>query len=194
VASSESNPTSNSINQTINQSGLSAGFTSGVTNFDAYLAGNPLHTAGGGTSWFTPLNVTSATIVYDLGDVYAIDRLALWNEEFSGIGSLDISTSLDNITFGTVASGLIPVDPPVSSSKPAEVFSFGLHTARYIQFDVGNCPQSNGGNPLTNNRCSIDEVAFSAVVPIPAAIWLFGSGLLGLIGVARHKKYNQIQN
>lgn len=25
-------------------------------------------------------------------------------------------------------------------------------------------------------------------VPIPAAIWLFGAGLLGLIGVARHKK------
>lgn len=28
----------------------------------------------------------------------------------------------------------------------------------------------------------------ASVVPIPAAIWLFGSGLLGLIGVARHKK------
>jgi len=28
----------------------------------------------------------------------------------------------------------------------------------------------------------------AAVVPIPAAVWLFGSGLLGLIGVARRKK------
>lgn len=27
-----------------------------------------------------------------------------------------------------------------------------------------------------------------AVVPVPAAVWLFGSGLLGLIGVARRKK------
>lgn len=27
-----------------------------------------------------------------------------------------------------------------------------------------------------------------AVVPIPAAVWLFGSGLLGLIGIARRKK------
>lgn len=26
------------------------------------------------------------------------------------------------------------------------------------------------------------------VVPIPAAVWLFGSGLLGLIGIARRKK------
>ena len=32
-----------------------------------------------------------------------------------------------------------------------------------------------------------DNIAFGAatVVPIPAAVWLFGSGLLGLIGVAR---------
>jgi len=27
-----------------------------------------------------------------------------------------------------------------------------------------------------------------AAVPVPAAAWLFGSGLLGLIGVARRKK------
>jgi len=27
-----------------------------------------------------------------------------------------------------------------------------------------------------------------APVPVPAAVWLFGSGLLGLIGVARRKK------
>ena len=30
--------------------------------------------------------------------------------------------------------------------------------------------------------------AATTVVPIPAAVWLFGSGLLGLIGVARRKK------
>ncbi len=28
------------------------------------------------------------------------------------------------------------------------------------------------------------------VVPVPAAVWLFGSGLLGLIGIARRKKRN----
>jgi len=31
-------------------------------------------------------------------------------------------------------------------------------------------------------------VANSTVVPIPAAVWLFGSGLLGMIGIARGKK------
>ena len=28
----------------------------------------------------------------------------------------------------------------------------------------------------------------STVVPAPAAVWLFGSGLLGLIGIAKGKK------
>ncbi len=28
----------------------------------------------------------------------------------------------------------------------------------------------------------------SAVIPVPAAVWLFGSGLLGLVGVARRRK------
>ena len=30
--------------------------------------------------------------------------------------------------------------------------------------------------------------ALTSVVPVPAAVWLFGSGLVGLIGVARRKK------
>lgn len=42
---------------------------------------------------------------------------------------------------------------------------------------------NNGGNfaDLSNAR------AFS-VVPVPAAVWLFGSGLLGLAGIARRKR------
>ena len=37
----------------------------------------------------------------------------------------------------------------------------------------------------------IDNVSITAdiaAVPVPAAVWLFGSGLLGLVGVARRKK------
>ncbi len=40
---------------------------------------------------------------------------------------------------------------------------------------------SNGGGYY------IDNVSISSV-PIPAAVWLFGSGLLGLVGIARRKK------
>ena len=32
------------------------------------------------------------------------------------------------------------------------------------------------------------KFAVATVVPIPAAVWLFGSGLIGLVGLARRKK------
>ena len=35
---------------------------------------------------------------------------------------------------------------------------------------------------------NFDNIMVSAQIPIPPAIWLFGSGLLGLIGIARKKR------
>lgn len=50
---------------------------------------------------------------------------------------------------------------------------------------------SFGGNIQPNVRSGgdvwFDNVSVSAI-PIPAAAWLFGSGLLGMIGIARRKK------
>ena len=42
----------------------------------------------------------------------------------------------------------------------------------------------------TSNTASglyFDDLSFTTV-PIPAAVWLFGSGLLGLIGISRRNK------
>ena len=39
-----------------------------------------------------------------------------------------------------------------------------------------------------NCSAGTSHVSAYGVVPIPAAVWLFGSGLLGMIGVARRKK------
>ena len=49
----------------------------------------------------------------------------------------------------------------------------------------------NVGDTVTFEFSGGREYSISAdytVVPLPAAVWLFGSGLLGLIGVARRKK------
>jgi len=43
----------------------------------------------------------------------------------------------------------------------------------------------------TVNQVAFDNITFGsvnpAVVPVPAAVWLFGSGLLGLVGISRRK-------
>jgi hypothetical protein len=48
-----------------------------------------------------------------------------------------------------------------------------------------------GGVPGCQSNIFWDNISITAdvaAVPVPAAVWLFGSGLLGLIGVARRKK------
>ncbi len=45
-----------------------------------------------------------------------------------------------------------------------------------------------GGVTVAIDNFSLDAPNTPNPVPVPAAVWLFGSGLLGLIGVARHKR------
>ena len=40
---------------------------------------------------------------------------------------------------------------------------------------------------ISNSYVVLDDLTFGTVVPVPAAMWLFGSGLLGLVAVARRK-------
>ena len=58
-------------------------------------------------------------------------------------------------------------------------------------FDIGTW---NGTDDIVLNgfwpaQGAISHVSiYGSAVPVPAAVWLFGSGLLGLIGIARRKK------
>jgi hypothetical protein len=52
---------------------------------------------------------------------------------------------------------------------------------------VDGCSTDSEGNhtPECNILTSVWVGGGTAVVPVPAAVWLFGSGLLGLVGIAR---------
>lgn len=49
---------------------------------------------------------------------------------------------------------------------------------------------SSVGGPCMPTNCTAEFVleGTANAVPVPAAVWLFGSGLIGLVGVARRKK------
>ena len=42
-------------------------------------------------------------------------------------------------------------------------------------------------NSAGNVIVFVDDVSVTAVVPVPAAVWLLGSGLIGLTGMGRRK-------
>lgn len=56
--------------------------------------------------------------------------------------------------------------------------------------DLSNVPEVNAEGLVVNydDTGAIVVVQNLATVPVPAAVWLFGSGLLGLVGVTRRKR------
>lgn len=46
----------------------------------------------------------------------------------------------------------------------------------------------NDGESDVGKVDNVVVMADQVVVPLPAAVWLFGSGLLGLMGIARQRK------
>jgi len=93
--------------------------------------------------------------------------------DFSGInsGTIDFRLVL------SVQSGAITIDTQTVLPEEKSWVDFGesISTGAYISLDT-----------YFFNDVSVTEIP--AVVPLPAAIWLFGSSLLGLIGIARRKK------
>jgi hypothetical protein len=181
----------NPISVTYDRSGLSSGFTSGVTDFDTYIASNPTHTIFYvGNEWFSNQGTTSATVTYDLGSSKTIDKLALWNEEFSSIGTLNLFYSNDNVNFFSLASGLSPTNNPLDVDYKADVFSFASTNARYVRFEASACEQVNYAG------CGIAEVAFSVntiAAAVPEPFTIVGTLVGGTAALRMRKKLKTSQ-
>jgi len=107
--------------------------------------------------------------------------------DFGGAG---ISTgSIDNGT-GTVDGIMVNTFSVVTGSFDVATIQFqaiGSGTSALNLTEYALNPWASGGaliDPILANS----SLTVLQSVPVPAAVWLFGSGLIGLIGVARRKK------
>ena len=123
------------------------------------------------------------SLTIDTSNIVDIDPLAWAISEGAnaggGFGKFDLQWSGDGssrtelLTFSItgVVDDTINSYAMGSTLNPPAVEFFAAHIAG---FD-------------TTNGVDSAQFAGSTLVPVPAAVWLFGSGLLGLIGLARRK-------
>ena len=108
-------------------------------------------------------------------------------------------TPLATTTFNTTnVAGCLPsnctgVNPSGTTPLITDTTAFGAgvyHSTRTT--GIGGNPMQDG--PFQGFNANFDAQSLTitnyspTVIPVPAAVWLFGSGLLGLVGVARRKK------
>lgn len=138
--------------------------------------------AGGGLFNFDPALVSVSGIVLDLAGA---------DPAFScpGTGNCSSGAGFESIHWGSfsqviaVGAGVVQMATVSLTALAGGSASFGMvdDPAAGGWFDVaffGDATPVFNGTSVTIN---------STVVPVPAAVWLFGSGLLGLVGVARRR-------
>jgi len=134
-----------------------------ISDFGAYQTAA---VSGAGT-----LSITDATGVLN-ADLVWLDIATLG---IGGIVNTQGIANLSNISYTGTNADLVAL-----GNAPA-----GIQTATFQFTGVTSLTQlftTNTGTTQTSFSGSI------TAVPVPAAVWLFGSGLLGMVGVARRRR------
>ena len=158
---------------------LGNGFSTNITHvidgsgLSSYAPDATHAIAQANNSWVSA-NGTAGQITFDLGSVFAIDGMAVWNfnnVSTFGVNRVNVLSSLDGVTYSPIA--VAPDNFGIgASSAPelAQLFSLTT-TAEFIRFNILS---SYGGLNV-----ALSEVMFTgtATVPEPATFGLVGIGI-----------------
>ena len=145
---------------------------------------------------FAPTNSGGFSLTWDP------TALTLWSGEIeiqntmfnNGLGFYSVSITQDRLDVIRLASPAVSLSGNfdlinldfVANPPPVGVTDISFIANQPAWVDENNVDLAPALQP-NHVGVSIRHTAVS-FVPVPAAVWLFGSGLIGLIGVARRKK------
>ncbi len=151
----------------------------------------------GGTAYGSFLYNTNTYQLSDI-DIYTTSGSKLSGRHFiatAGVwGSTPDSGVLaftDTASSNYIGAGYFRINANINfNPQPGDIVTQWLAVGKESFCVNSDC--SSAANEITNPGESRDTISGHLValssVPLPATVWLFGSGLIGLVGVARHKK------
>ena len=128
--------------------------------------------------------LTSPVIDTNVSDNVSFEYWRWLNSDYTPYMQNNIQV-FDGSTWNTIwESG--PAPAITDDAWTYHSFDITSYKNSILQIRFGH--QVGNGGVYTVSSWNIDDIAITtSPVPVPAALWLFGSGLIGLIGIARHK-------
>lgn len=132
--------------------------------------------------WDWNNTVSPFSLVWDGAGLFSAGSYAA-GDVISGVGSLAASESLTN-SYADISLGAIPIATTAYNVIDGVIVEDPL--------GIAGSPMVAGPWEGFNNSLDITDLTIvsntPSVVPVPAAVWLFGSGLIGLFGFAKRRK------
>jgi len=113
--------------------------------------------------------------------------LRVAEQHYDFTATLSDATGTRTLTFdlssGDMFNSLNPNHPDILQSFPNQTYNASPSPDGSIRFDF-----LGTDGTIYSDTSTVFSITRVGEVPLPAAFWLFGSGLIGLAGIARRKK------
>lgn len=170
---------------------LDAGAGSSYDTADGYNDGKM--TWANANAWAASLDINGVTGWY-LPDTVQPDPTCGSTDIYGqNYGYNCTGSKLGNLYYNVLGNPVQnPTNFPFSSnfgdSWTSTAYAPDNESAWVFSFNSGFLQTDNKTDQHTALAVQSGNVGSASIVPVPAAVWLFGSGLIGLVGIARRKK------